>query len=180
MKKPWLGSPHGVLPIAEILEPTGDEVLEGTFRILRRDGPVELFQSTGMAGEALIHHCDHLLGGGIGRKTTRREMTWRPLFAEAFAVLAIKVPCSALRLAFGHQHRMALPHFAIEELHPQLFASLCMGGKLGMTAKKMSVFPHFQRDALYSCGRLKLLTHSPLTRLYDDPFFGTQERHGFC
>lgn len=180
VEEPGFGSPHGVLPIAEFGKAVSDEVVQSDSCVLRGNRPVEICQVARVTGESSVDHIDHLSSDGIRLEPMGMGVEWRALFTEALAIFTIEVPLPTGGFAFFHEHDMTLAHFAVEELHAELFATCRVGCELFMAAKEVPVFADFECNRIGDCSGFNGRFDAPFTRFYDDPFLGFEAFGEFC
>ena len=102
----------------------GDEVLQGLKSLRAGHRPIKQRQVTGVVGEARVHHSDDFTGDGVGLEAAWRQAQRWSILTKAAAVLRIKVPLAAHRLALLKQDAVTQPHLAVEILQTQHLAAL--------------------------------------------------------
>ena len=147
-----------------------DEVLQGGFGVLWRDGPVEVGEVAYVLRELAVHESDDVTGDGV-----RCELAWRgqqagALLAEGGAVVAVVVPFATYRLVALHEYVRAATHPAVEVLHAQFLARCGPGSEIGQGAEEVSVLAHIEWRAATS--RAEFLQHAVVTGLHQNDAVG--------
>ena len=147
------GGPHRVLPSAKVFEALVHKVLQRHQGVFVGDGPGKVVQRARVSGKSCVDQVDHVLRHAVGRKAGGWRHGAGAFGTKAFAVLGVKSPLAADGLFAFHQDAVALAHFAVKELHAQLFFVACPLGKFGTAAQKVRV-GHPAQQHLGLLGRL--------------------------
>ena len=121
MKQPALIHRHGILVVTEPGQRLLAKTLPQRLGIRVGDRIIKTLKLTVMISKPGSDQGSYLAGDGVHRKMRLRR--YRVPRRQGLAIILIKVPAAAFRLAFWrHQQATAATHLTIEELHPQLLA----------------------------------------------------------
>ena len=97
-----------------------------------------------MLRKAFINQHDHFTSDFVGREAGARGQHSGAIRSEGFAVVGVKIPLAAKRLAVLHQHAVTLAQLAVKVLQPERLAALGVGCEVANRRVKVAVIADFQ------------------------------------
>lgn len=179
MIEPGFGRPHGILELAEMRETVFDEVGEGGLGLFRGDGPIKVFERTGVAGKTEFDEFEDEFGGAVAFELKRGSQLAGAGFGKAASIFGVEVPTSAEGFLAIKEDFVFPAHFPIKELHAELFSAGGPGLKLFGGAEERAVGANFEWNAGLFGGEFEFSENAVVARFDKDEFSGAELGHRF-